>query len=473
MVDSAVDRRIEEYFMTHREEMLEDLASLVKIPSVVSSPLPGMPYGKAAHDALTAAAEIAERMGFHTTISDDCCMTADYGDRPNRLSLMAHLDVVEAGSGWTRPAYALSRENEWLYGRGVADNKGPCVALLHAMQAARQIAPGISYSPQVWFGTAEEVGSPDLRAYIQNHTLPEYALTPDALEPIVIGESAKYRPEFFREWTLQDVRPQVIDLQGGKVRNAIPGSATAVVAGTTVSVVESAAQKITKETAVEFELFKMNENVEIHAKGKGAHIGRPELGRNAQTALIALLNALPLAPCAGTEALRALGALFPCDDPFGKALGLTLQDDVFGHAQVNFTVCRMTEQDIRCKMDGRGPLVSRPENFSNVIDHALKSRGFTLVPSTMDDAHYVPENTPIVQKMRILYERYFGQPVSCGVTTGASYAHYVPGAVSTGVATVGIDTMLHKADERILVEDIMRVGMIYTQAIMDLCEGGS
>ncbi len=469
MAQNGIDIRISDYFSAHQEEMFEDLARLVGIPSVVSSGLPGMPYGEKTYDALVAAAHIADRMRFHTSISGECCMTADYGDRPNRLCMMAHLDVVEAGGGWTRPPYALGREQEWLYGRGVADNKGACVALLYAMGAAREISPGLRYSPQVWFGTAEEVGSPDLREYILGTTLPQHVLTPDALEPIVIGESAKHRPEFFAEWEPSNVSPQVICLQGGKVRNAIPGYATATVRGLNSGDIQGAAHEFTKKTEVTFELQQTDAGTQIRAFGRNAHIGHPELGRNAQAALVALLASLPLAPCPGTDSLRALARLFPYDDMSGSAMGLRLRDDLFGSAQVNFTVCRMTEEGIQCKMDARGPLISRPDNFSDIIDCALRSENFTVPVSQMDAAHYVPEDSPLVQKMKTLYEACFDLPVKCAVTTGASYAHYVPGAVSTGVATPGIDTRLHNADERILSRDILRIGMIYTQAILDLC----
>ena len=469
MVQGKVDRRIIDYFLSHQEELLENLAQLIEIPSVVSSPLVGMPYGKDANSVLMAAVRMAKHMGFNTNVLDGSCMTIDYNDRPHRLFLMAHLDVVEAGDGWTRPPYALSREGEWVFGRGVADNKGACVALMYAMQAAREICPELPYSPQAWFGTAEEVGSPDLREYIRNRILPQFVLTPDALDPIVIGESAKYRPDFYAEWKRTEELPQVISLQGGKVRNAIPGFATATVAGLNVADVEGKANNITKKTKVSFILLKTDIGLQIRAVGLGAHIGRPELGHNAQTALVMLLASLPLAQCPSTRALRVLARLFPCDDSSGAKLGLKLHDNIFGSSYVNFTVCQMNEIGIRCKMDARGPLVSEPDNFSNVIDRALRREGFVVVASTMDDAHYVSEQLPLVQKMRKLYRTYFRQSITCSISIGASYAHYIPGAIATGVATPGVDTMLHKPDERMLIQDIIRIGMIYTQAILDIC----
>lgn len=457
------------FFHEHQEELLADIARLVEIPSVVADPLPGMPYGEAPYRVLKEAAAISERMGFHTVVADKCCMTADYGDRPVRLGLLAHLDVVAAGEGWTKPPYALTKEGEKVFGRGIADDKGPGVALLYAIKAAKEICPDLFYSPQVWLGTAEEIGSPDLKNYMKHTAMPPLCLTPDGIEPIVIGECAKYRPEFYAKWSRTMVLPRVTSLQGGKVRNAIPGYAEAVVAGLAAEDVEAAADKVTECTGVKFILSDVEGGICIKAEGRGAHIGRPEQGRNAQTALVSLMASLPLAECPGTRAIRSLSRLFPHGDLAGTGLGLTVRDEVMGSTKTNFTVCSMTETEIRCKLDSRGPLAAKPENYSSVIDKALREGGFTVIPSVMDDAHYVPEDAPLVQKVKGVYEEYYGRPAACCTSIGASYAHYIDGAVSTGVAAPGVDTMLHKSDEFMYIEDLLLIGETYTQIILDIC----
>lgn len=461
---------IQQFCREHHQEMMEDLARLVEVPSVVADPLPGKPYGEAPYEVLSRAVKIAERMGFTVKISDNTCMTAEYGGRPAQLCLMAHLDVVDAGDGWTKAPYALTREGDRIYGRGVTDDKGPAIAILYAMKAAKELCSDLPCSPQAWFGTAEEVGSPDLRNYMKHTKLPKYTLTPDAIEPIVIGESAKHRPSFSRSWEKSEVRPQVISLDGGKVRNAIPGYAEAVVAGLTCKDVESIARENTRRTEVEYDLIDMPEGLKICANGRGAHIGTAYLGRNGQTALVELLAELPLADCAGTQSLKALNELFPHGKLNGEGLGLTLEDDIMGKPQANFTVCTMTETEISCKMDSRGPTNATPENYSHVIDRALMEAGFDVEPSEMDDAHYVKETEPQVQLIKELYEEVCQRPAVCHFSIGASYAHYVDGAVSTGVAAPGIDTMLHKADEFLPLEDFDHMVELYTLAILNVCD---
>ena len=465
----ALQGKISDFLQSHRQQMLEDLAQLIAVPSVVAEPLPGKPYGAAPHAVMLRAEAIARRMGFVTKISDDSCLTAEYGDRPAKLCLLAHLDVVDAGEGWTYPPYALTVTEDRIYGRGVADDKGPAIALLYAMQAARAVCPELPYSPQAWLGTAEEVGSPELRRYMTHTPLPPVCLTPDALEPIVIGESAKHRPAFFSQWAESSARPQVLALEGGKVRNAIPGYAEATVAGLCRSEVEPQALACTRNTEVNFELTDTPEGLHIRACGRGAHIGHPELGRNAQTALVALLAALPLADCPSTRALRALAACFPYGDLAGTGLGLTVADELMGPSRTNFTMCRLTPTGVWCKLDSRGPRNATPENYAQVIDSALRRAGFTVEPSEMDVAHYVPESDPLVQQMKTIYEHVYHRPATCHFSIGASYAHYIPGAVSTGAAMPEIDTMLHKSDEFLPLDDLMRIAESYALAILTLC----
>lgn len=299
--------------------------------------------------------------------------------------------------------------------------------------------------------------------------MPKYNLTPDAIEPIVIGESAKHRPTFRTAWAKNDARPQVIALQGGRVRNAIPGFAEATVAGLCRADAEAIAQSCAQQTEVDFVLTDTDAGLHIQANGRGTHIGTAHLGRNGQTALVALLTQLPLADCPSTQVLHKLAKLFPHGVMDGTSLGLTVRDELMGTSSTNFTVCRMDETSIECKLDSRGPTNATWENYAAVILRALEQAGFTVENTAMDDAHYVQESEPLVQLIKRAYQDVTGRSAACAFSVGASYAHYVDGAVSTGVAAPGIDTMLHKCDEFLPLEDFFHMVELYTLLTLQLC----
>ena len=100
--------KINAFIAAHRQEMLDDLAALIEIPSVVTDALPGMPYGADCHEVLLRTEAIAKKLGFATNIVDDAILTAEFGDRPTQLSCMCHLDVVAAGDGWDTPPYTMT-----------------------------------------------------------------------------------------------------------------------------------------------------------------------------------------------------------------------------------------------------------------------------------------------------------------------------------------------------------------------------
>lgn len=468
-MSTVLQEKIRDYVAAHREAMLEDLAELVAVPSVAKVGKDGLPFGAECREVLRRFETIARRMGFETAIHDDIALTVEWGGKPLQLGLMAHLDVVDAGDGWDTEPYTVVQLPDRLVGRGVADDKGPAIAALYAMDAIRTFCPDLPYGVQLWLGSAEEIGSPDLKQYLKSHRLPPIMLTPDSMEPLCTGESAKHRPDFGAKWQCEDVTPRVKVLQGGKVRNAIPGEAEAVVLGLTAADVQPIADAWSKEAEVAFTLADTADGLHIRAVGRIAHIGIAETGRNAQTALIALLSKLPLADCASTRAIRDLARLFPHGDMSGRAMGLTVRDDIMGASRTNFTTCYLDDEGFRGQFDSRGPTNATPENYSLLIDAALREAGFTVAESAMDGAHYVPDEAPIVRAMQKLWHQVWGFTPKGEFSFGGTYAHHIDGAIAFGIGAPGVDMLLHKANEFLPLGDLDRQVELCALTIAHMC----
>ncbi len=463
-------QKLRAYIEENRSAMLRDLAALIEVPSVAQPGKDGLPYGAPCREALRRAEAIAHKLGFVTEIHDEAVMTVDWGEGQVNFCAMAHLDVVPAGEGWSTPPYALTVEADCIRGRGVTDDKGPAIAALYAMAAVRQLCPHLPFAPRVWLGTAEEIGSGDLKHYLKKASMPRWVITPDAVDPIVIGECAKYRPAISAAWEKSDVLPRVTYLQGGRVRNAIPAEAEAVVAGLTAAQVVELAGVWQKKTEVRFHLTDTAEGLAIRAEGRGAHIGKPWLGRNAQTALTGLLADLPLGACGSTRAIRGLARCFPWNDPHGAALGLTVEDAVMGKCRINATTCTLDETGVTLQFDGRGGALATEENYARVIDRALTEAGFTVEKSEMDAAHFVDPNAEVVQVMCELYRTVRGiEPQVVSMVAG-SYAHFVPGAIAVGRAAPGIDCRIHKSDEWLPLADFDRLVELLALSMIRFCE---
>lgn len=464
---------LREYIERHRTELLDDLAAVVAIPSVARPGADGLPYGKAAHDALGKAGEIARKLGLGTTVYDDAVLTVGSGAGEADFAILCHLDVVPSGEGWETPPHEMTERDGRIYGRGVTDNKGPAVAALYAMAAVGELCPELPGRAQIWLGTAEEIGSPDLKHWLKSHTMPPYVITPDTTECIVIGESAKYRPGISAAWERSEALPRLVHLQGGRVRNAIPAEAEATVAGLTAHEAAPIAAAWSAETEVRFTLSDTAEGLHIAAHGRGAHIGKPHLGRNGQTALVGLVAKLPLADCGSTRAIRALAECFPYGDANGAALGLTVCDELMGPCRVNCTTCTLDEEGMVCQFDSRGPTNVTAENYPRVIDAALRAAGFTVEKSEMDGPHYVPESEQVVQAMKGVWQSVHGSEPQCVFSNAGSYAHFVEGAIAVGRTEPGVDTRIHKANECLPLADLERLVELCALSIVRFCGGKS
>ena len=145
-------------------------------------------------------------------------------------------------------------------------------------------------------------------------------------------------------------------LKGGFRTNVVPPEAEAVVAGVSAADVEAAARKTAEETGAAFTVEATDGGVHVHCAGKNAHAASPDGGNNAITALLDLLDRLPLADCGSTAAVRSMHALFPHGDTRGRALGIAQADELSGPLTLNLALMTLDETGFSAKFDVRFPI---------------------------------------------------------------------------------------------------------------------
>ena len=139
--------------------MLNDLKKLIAVPSVMGDPQPGAPFGPGPKAALEEFLRIAAGYGLKTHNENGYCGWAEWGDGNDLLGILGHLDVVPAGDGWSHDPFTLICEDGLLYGRGVADDKGPTVAALHALVRLKENGTPLNHRVRLIVGCHEENGS--------------------------------------------------------------------------------------------------------------------------------------------------------------------------------------------------------------------------------------------------------------------------------------------------------------------------
>lgn len=462
-------QEIEAYFEERRDQIVSQIARLIPFRSVREAPQPGAPYGVPCREVLAEAAAMARELGFEPKNFENHVITVELNDKPAKLGLFAHLDVVEEGRGWTRPPYELTREEGLIFGRGTADNKGPAVVSLYALKAARDLAGDLACGVRLVLGAAEETGSDDLKYYFKQEAPPPMSFSPDAFYPVLNVEKGQYWPVFAAQWPVCAQLPRVVRAVGGATSNIMPRDAYALVEGMTEQEVRAACDAHPQQ-GVAFTVSQEGKLVRIDALGTAAHASKPELGANAQTALCALLAALPLAPHPSHEALRRLAQLFPHGDHYGNGLGVAMRDEVSGPLTLVFSVLDFQEHGVTAQFDSRVSICGTKENVQDVAERALQDAGFEIVRGSLRAGHYTPEDTPLVQTLNRVYEAYTGLPGGCVAIGGGSYLHDVDGGVVFGCSFPGTENRMHGADEFAVVDELIASAKMFTQIILDLCK---
>lgn len=448
---------------------LQGVARLVSIESTLGPALPGMPFGAGPAAALEELLAIAGQWGLQGENLEGYVGAVDLNDQETALHILGHLDVVDAGEGWTvTQAFQPKVVEGLLYGRGTSDDKGPLVAALLAMKVVKDLGIPLKKNVRLIAGTDEETGFRDIKWYYANHPYAPHTLSPDADFPIINIEKGHYQPSFHARWPQESALPRVTSFTGGSRLNMVPPIAQAQVLGLSLAEVEAAAAAAKFEDAISVTCTQEGQAVVLQCAGQNAHASTPDQGHNAQTALVALLARLPLADCPSTRAIRSLAVLFPHGDHAGRALGVAQRDQLSGDLTLAFTMLTLTDTGCEGRFDSRTPLCGSAETICHPAQQAMAAAGFTLT-GELEPPHHVPADDPFLQVLARAYETYTGQKSQCLAIGGGTYVHDIPGGVAFGPCMPGFSSNLHGPDERIPVADLLTTAKIYAQVILDLC----
>ena len=184
--------KIRAAFETYQQEMLDNLAALVAIDSSDGEPKPGAPFGEGPAKALQTFLKMAEDMGFETDNVDNYAGSVNLGSGEETVGILAHLDVVPAGKGWTTDPFTMIIKDGKMYGRGVIDDKGSAVAALYGMRIIRDLGIPLKRGIRLIVGTNEEKGSGCMEYYVAHRVPPTLGFTPDASYPLIHGEKGSF-----------------------------------------------------------------------------------------------------------------------------------------------------------------------------------------------------------------------------------------------------------------------------------------
>ena len=250
-------KQIEAWAEAHRDAMIEDIKTLVRIRSDKDPSLPGKPYGEGPADVLQKALSLAEGYGFYVTNYDNYVGTVDFkAENDHHLDILSHLDVVPVADGWTvtEPFDPIVQDGR-IYGRGTADDKGPSIAALYALRCVKELGVPLKHNVRLIWGCDEECGSSDIAYYFQKEPEAVYTFSPDADFPVINIEKGGLAGTITAEYEKTDVLPRIRSLDAGLKINVVPDRCTLTIEGMRKGVAEIYCAAAKDRTSVRFQVL--------------------------------------------------------------------------------------------------------------------------------------------------------------------------------------------------------------------------
>ena len=464
-------KELEKYFEKNRDTLLDAVCRLIRMESVKGMEEPGKPFGSATAAVLNEALRMASNLGFTVRNYENYVGIVDFNGAEKQLDILAHLDVVPAGVGWTiTRAFEPVIMDGRLYGRGSADDKGPAMAALFAMKAVKDLGIPLQKNVRLILGTDEENDHADIAYYYAREKEAPMTFSPDADFPVINVEKGGLQTTFTAEWWAEKDLPRIRSLYSGLKINVIPGTAEAVLESFQIEEVERIAKECQQATHVSFKVEPQADgSLYITSIGHSGHAAFPADANNALTAMLEFTSCLPAAESNGFQKLKRLHGLFPHGDWLGRAAGVSMSDEYSGQLTICLDMLSYEEDRLMGSFDCRAPLCATEQNLHDVIKYELAKAGIEMEDKSMFTPHHVPAESHFVQVLLKCYTQYTGQPGKTLAIGGTTYVHKLVNGVAFGCTMPGTNNHMHGANEFVVVEDLVTSAKIFAQVIIDLC----
>lgn len=463
---------LDEYIDNLKCDIVKETCNLINIPSVSEETSdPDMPFGKAAKDALEYALSLGKKLGFRTKNVDGYCGYIEFGEGEKLVGIIGHLDVVPSGDGWTTPPFSATVKNGNIYGRGAIDDKGPVIASLYAMKAIKDNLK-INARVRLILGINEEKGCKCINHYKKTEELPTIGFSPDADFPCIYAEKGtvtQYIKEDYSKYKNSPIFIKEIDCNHNAI-NVVPKYCKVILVIDPSKIdLEDISLFITNEIKkLKFDITCSvnNSNIELISNGVQAHAAHPELGKNAISRIIILLNRIfqnfncPISILNFFE--NYIGTEFN-----GKSLNLNLADES-GALTLNVGDFSFCDSFLQIGFNLRIPVNTPIEEVTNSISEICNTYFLETVVSGIHQPLYVPKNDPLVQTLCDIFNKINDsnyEPIAIG---GGTYARAFKNCVSFGANFPGDTDMCHQANEFVNIDKLILTCKIYAEAIYEL-----
>ena len=405
------------------EKTVQSISEIIKFNSEKTAAKPNMPFGQGAADCLDYFLSLAHSFGFETVNYDYYAGEVIFGEGEN-FAILAHLDVVPAGSGWSHDPFGgeIDHVNKKIWGRGAMDDKGPAIISLYCLKQLKDEGFKPKKRIRLIVGCNEESGWECIRYFNAHSTMPETGFSPDADFPVIYAEKGIMHIKF-----TFPVQGDFSSLHGGSAANMVCD------------------QCVIHAPVDSAKLKKLNLTVEnglIVARGKSAHGSTPEQGKNAIA---------PILKYSGLDEIY--------EKLFVKKFGLTSLKDETGALTFSPDIIRGGNGFVSVVCDIRYPATkSRDEVLS-----ALEGEKYEILSEQAP--LFNDKQCELVKVLCGAYNEVTGKNMKPIAIGGGTYARALKCGAAFGPEEEGEENVIHQPNEYITFEKIEKCLKIYKLAI--------
>lgn len=464
-MDTALYEKIGAWLQSHRDQMVNDIKTLVSIRSVAEYGNESFPYGQGCKDALDAYLAIARRLHFTVENFDNHCAAAWLIEKDKTIAFWNHLDVVPEGEGWDFEPYHPTLKDGFLIGRGADDNKGPTVGLLYLLRCFQDLGIEAHCGLKLFVGCDEEHGMKDVQYYLERHPAADLTMIADCDFPVCYGEKGILEAEIT---SLDCVSPDILSLSGGTAANVVPGFAEITLRGS--SRVLQGLARLPESIGMERE----RDAVRLFAHGKPCHAAFPQGGVNAIHELLRALKESDILEEGDTGILSYLCAV--TGDVYGAELGIRMRDDVSGDLTCVGSLLHLRDRHICLQLNIRYCVTAGSGKLQEAMAKACAAHGFGYACLRDSKPNYFPREHPLVDALTKVYNDCTGKSAEPYVMGGGTYARKFPHALGFGLGGLKRQGSAlfrpghggaHCPDEALDIDNFMKALQIFAMGVLE------
>lgn len=438
-----------------RIDFLNDLKTLVAIPSWQDSSTKTQfaPFGIGVQQCFEAFITIANNAGFKCRNVDGYALELEWGEGIETLGILCHLDTVGLGNldAWNTPPLELTKKGDFVFGRGVNDDKGPSLAVLYVLRDLKNAGFRPNKKIKFILGGAEETTWEGMKYYLNNNPEPDLGFSADGNFPIVNCEKGiayfslegSCSPSFGNGLN-------IVSINADGDKSKICSRCKITVSGENLKLLEK--------------LENYSEFVTHNNVAEITYIGKEQLSRNPHKGVNAICKMAEDFVKLGDNELITLLSSYFVNNEKANSMGLYYCDEITGNTTSNISSLVYNGNKVQLAFDYRYPY---GVDFEQSVKHlATLFHGYKLEILQHRPIHYVKEDSYLIKTLSEAYKMAMVEYPELCSKAAASYARVMENCVAYGPTFCDEVPNCHMPNEKINLKNLEKAMEVYKHAIM-------